>query len=427
MQYYFPKPRGKQCKNGTIAPDTYDFLQLKYEFVERSNALGRFQKFQIQFKVFNFWRGRQNLLQFTLLYGFSSRQLIFAKLGVLSQLFSINQVLDGLMHYDYVDYLRSFDSQLDDAVFDVDYTRIFHLLKVAAGVKTFYQNASSIVLEDGQQTHNIVDTKNAFRQYFTNLFFAESSTFENLLKQYVETKNSSNLPKQVVQRDNFLAPSIAQLVRLYASTKEGKAIGNDLLGGEVFKAAPEQMAFLFFPLHLKSFSNIKIPLQDCGGECLDLYKGKGDVKIRKSYRDVLLSNENCKHIGKILRPKIFMAVSDFVVPTQFGAGLNKGSTSLVRLHTAAIEQVACINKYSVTHIFVDFATAYAATFRETILGTNDFETIWKKLKSFGFNEHQIFECLGFFFPPTPCKKVPPPICLNLFNRRMILLGSILSF
>ena len=94
-------------------------------------------------------------------------------------------------------------------------------------------------------------------------------------------------------------------------TKEKKAVGNDGLGGEIFKAAPEQMARIYYPLTFKTFANIKVPLQDCGGECLDLYKGKGDVRVRKNYRDVLLSNESCRKLGKLLRPNIFCAVSRF--------------------------------------------------------------------------------------------------------------------
>ena len=117
-----------------------------------------------------------------------------------------------------------------------------------------------------------------------------------------------------------------------------------------------------------------------------------------------------------MRKLIFPIVNKISVPTQFGGGLNAGSTSHVRLHTVSIEHLAHLNGLTATHLFVDFQTAFAVAIRETILEVENFDVICKQLENFGFQLEEILELLDLFQDPSPLKQQATPHLYGLINQ-----------
>ena len=62
-----------------MSNETFQFLQLKYVFVEKSNAIGRFIKFQFQFAIFYVWKKSQHFYTYTNMYGFRNKNTVFAR------------------------------------------------------------------------------------------------------------------------------------------------------------------------------------------------------------------------------------------------------------------------------------------------------------------------------------------------------------
>ena len=112
-----------------------------------------------------------------------------------------------LFENDFIDYIATFNSRLTNATDNSDHTQVFHLLQIASGSKAKIpinsKPASSVFTNSNQLTTNIVETKAAFRYYFSNLFCADRKKFEDVVSKHVETKNSSNNPSSVILRDEF--------------------------------------------------------------------------------------------------------------------------------------------------------------------------------------------------------------------------------
>ena len=72
----------------------------------------------------------------------------------------------------------------------------------------------------------------------------------------------------------------------------------------------------------------------------DLYKEKGPLNEAPSYRDILLANEVGNTLQSSVRPVLNEQIQDDTVSTQWGSGLNNGSTEAAHLFTKATIDIA---------------------------------------------------------------------------------------
>ena len=73
------------------------------------------------------------------------------------------------------------------------------------------------------------------------------------------------------------------LRRLFAHSKRGKACGIDGVRNDYCAIAPVEMAEVFHPILTKCALRVQEPLAHKCGITVDLWKGKGDHSLMKSY------------------------------------------------------------------------------------------------------------------------------------------------
>lgn len=206
-------------------------------------------------------------------------------------------------------------------------------------------------------------SREVFREYFRTLFDGEVSSFKSLLEtdrcSLCEHCDGQGLP----DLDPAIISTWEGLAGRLSHTKQFKGVGEDLIGGEVLRRFPNIMSSLFTPLALKSTALISTLFQFKGGCLQELYK-KSRVKSKPtSYRDVMLAREVGKTLAADIRPEIVKQVAVVAVPTQYGSGLNSGSTDVGHLYVKACIDVAAAAKDTFAALFVDIKTTFASLVR----------------------------------------------------------------
>ena len=107
-----------------------------------------------------------------------------------------------------------------------------------------------------------------------------------------------------------------------------KAVGEHLLGSEVFKSAPHQAARLWLPLACKAVLSKRPPVQWTGDMLQDILKKGGAPSRVDSYREVCPADFSARLFWRFLRGRLIGAAKDSSLDTQLGAGFNGGEPRL---------------------------------------------------------------------------------------------------
>ena len=225
--------------------------------------------------------------------------------------------------------------------------------------------SSRIVGKDGRPAQSILDEKKVFREHFCNVLAGFPQAFETLV---VDDCLPSDCRLQRI--DPLVAfdviPSLSDVVAGFSRFKGGKAWGESQVCSDIFRRFPFEVGQAIYPLVLKTFSRVQPPLQWKGGVLCELFKGKGDSSSVKSYRDILLANDDGKGIMRMIRTKLLPLASSIVLESQYGGGLNGGETAFAQLFTRVVCEAAKQQKLSCACLFIDVVAAFASMLKRII-------------------------------------------------------------
>ena len=196
-------------------------------------------------------------------------------------------------------------------------------------------------------------------------------------------------------RDLDLIPTIPQLTRILASTKKGRAFGEDRISPTLLATFPMQLSALLHPLITKVTTQISEPVQWRGGMLAYFPKpGKNDGNC-SSQREVVLSDTFGKAYHKFRRQKLLESMRAKFRPTQFG-GIPKKSTAMASLLLRMQMENCRRMGLSVAACFVDVVSAFYSVRRSLIVkgqgggsASGSHEMFTSVLQYFGSTEHMM--------------------------------------
>eukprot|EP00969_Alexandrium_andersonii_P217840 9622643-Alexandrium_andersonii.AAC.1 len=112
----------------------------------------------------------------------------------------------------------------------------------------------------------------------------------------------AQLPRFLAPSEGVLAgdrchlPAISDVARLIAKAKTGRAVGEDCIPAEFYKADPMRSARMLHPLLLKSIIYSYEPFLWRGGLIHCVWKGKEDPAKRDAHRAVVLADASAKFL-----------------------------------------------------------------------------------------------------------------------------------
>ena len=249
----------------------------------------------------------------------------------------------------------------ENASYDPCTKRLFGALRPLYRPRSI--GASSVRDKHGNLTQSMGETKQAIAEHFSESLEARPCSMSSLILKDRAANIEENRNLSIDSIDWSTCPSFSEVAHTFPHLKPVVGVGEDGLGSELFKACPARMASIFHPLFFKSAIAMAPPMQLKGGHLLELFKGKGSKCNLSSFRDVTICNSAAKPLCMHLRSQSMKPLARYSCETQFGGGLNGGSTDFPRLYLDASRSIAHKNKLSFACVYIDLKSAFASIVR----------------------------------------------------------------
>ena len=355
-----------------MSPITYAIVVEAKQVSKRLRRTGRWIARSAQKFAFMFWatvagHKSDHLCQCTVVWGFVHPGVALLRAKTTGELERLSDKFRSYAELEKLVWLEACADKTLEGLTSLHQKAIHDAVKPFKP-RTSQRTARRLETSPGVDAGSFVEERYAFRNRWSKLLGGKTSTFADLVSKDRERWCDGADGDQLALLDSAALPTRTELVRRFAASKR-KAAPEDGLGGELFAAQPQRMARLFHPLLTKSFTSLMLPMQIRGGQIHEIYKGKGSQKQATSYRDVTIASEFAKTVGSLLRPRMLSTVAAVSGGTQFGSGLNTGSTDVAHVLVRAYIDVAQVLHVSLGLLFVDLSSAFASVARACISNT----------------------------------------------------------
>ena len=224
-------------------------------------------------------------------------------------------------------------------------------------------------LEDGTVAKEPLEIRTMWQQNFVNKLAGTVRSFADILSQNLETQQHKF--QQMCDKKVTLSiadvPTQHDVVQLCRTAPNNRGHGNDLLPGEIHRAAPETIGALLHPLYVKSLLRVQEPLTWKGGTISELIKGLLDASKCSSYRDILVSDVSGKRLHSWVRGRVMKVFKRVARRTQH-MGVTGLGTDMC--HHLSVSWWGYLRSRSLSgaQLFVDVSAAFPSVIRELVYG-----------------------------------------------------------
>jgi len=198
----------------------------------------------------------------------------------------------------------------------------------------------------------------AVADYFTSCYAANRTTFESAVALDKQTLGGHLHASVNIVKDAALVPPETAVRTMFSSLNGSKALSESGCGPDLYKVAARQLAALYHPLYVKSVSLTRLGATWELGMAHPLDKKPNATGVRQK-RDIRLECPPQKKLGSWLRRAAMPSAAKAVRETQFGSGLNNGSTEMAYLRQVASEGAAESRNLTSISLYADIASAFA--------------------------------------------------------------------
>ena len=297
----FGPPR-KPKRQKYITDATHQLITNMGEFQKKANAKGRSIKRAPLFFCFNWWARKCWRCEWSMVTGFLPRQ-VFSEWRLAHAMHAEARTeVNGYLLLEKNAHVAAIADDAERALEIGDSSAMHAAVRSLQPWKLYRKNPSAttrrVTDDQGNPATSYTYEREVFRQHFSNLLGGTTMQFAEAIQK---ERNYYTQRMHVPMRDAPRASSIptpSEIMKLIGVSKFKKAVGEDLLGGEIFGKCRYEMAKLFHPLFVKSILQVRPPMQYRGGMAAELYNGKGPQSDTSSYRDVCLADFSAKIFGR---------------------------------------------------------------------------------------------------------------------------------
>lgn len=162
--------------------------------------------------------------------------------------------------------------------------------------------------------------------------------------------------------DQDLIPIVEEALAVISKQSSGRAPGGDGIVAEVLKVGVAVMAEIIHPLIVKIYLSDSQPNTWRGGILHELWKGKGPIRVCRSYRGIFLIDVLAKCHHAMLRRRLMPLLEKYDPCSQSGSLPQKG-TALAVLNLRSLLRLFAVQKQSVACVFLDVKAAFDSVCR----------------------------------------------------------------
>ena len=218
-----------------------------------------------------------------------------------------------------------------------------------------------IALENGELAPTPYAGRQRWQRHFATLLCGEILPSSECVAAARQDYNA----RQHVEPEADFVPTLNEVIARFSRLQTEKAVGEDHLGGELYRTFPHELAQILHPVFAKA------ELRSCeswlwrGSLVHELPKKGKDIKLCEAYRDIALACEAGKAYHGILRTHLVPEHWSFCSQTQYGGVRHRGC-DFGNLAGRSFMQIAKVRGWSGAVVFFDAITAFASMLRALV-------------------------------------------------------------
>ena len=171
------------------------------------------------------------------------------------------------------------------------------------------------------------------------------------------------------------------------------------MGGDLLRVAAQVCAKALHPMFTNAAAHLQVAIQDKGSQLMGIPKGNKPPKI-SNQRDVALADITGKNNLKTMRSRLQKEWGNSEILTQYGSGLNEGSTVMANLALTTLINCAPKGKTAVV-LFFDVVAAFARVLRALVVDHPASKEVWAaRLRKWSFKEEDTARIMEEEFGPA---------------------------
>ena len=221
-----------------------------------------------------------------------------------------------------------------------------------------------ILQPDGQPCRDSEDIMNCWIHFFQTMEGGQRMKLDDLRASWRHSLDHARIEEQTIPLNEV--PTLLDLETAFRRVQKGKAIGDDLIPGELCHTHPAAVARLAYGPLLKLVCQGQESLLHKGGTLVPVWKQKGAQNLVQSYRSILVSSHFGKGIHRAIRQHQQTLYTEFLHAGQLG-GRPHVPVGL-GLHAAQAHLRLCQQRSrSCSLLFLDLTEAFYRVIRELII------------------------------------------------------------
>ena len=388
-------PPIRQPKQPYVTASTLECIQTKSRKMRRCNAAGRRLQTAATYCTFRAWAVLIGMWRptraFSMTTGWNSMEQLRGRQRLRKEAAEAKQQVNSLVTLEILAAADAATDLAEAAMANGSSGQLF------AAIRKFQPRRARPLIRicgsDGRPALSAIDEQEIFRDHFAKVFDGERRSHAWHAKVVVLDERPIDLVKAVGDADPRAIPTLIETASLFRVAAHRKAVGMDKIGGELFRAAPTQLAAMWHPLFLKTTLTLSPPIQFRGGVLVALLKAGVTGKSCEHFRDIGLATVAGKAFAKFYRPRLMKRCKHQIPVGQFGAGCNGGGCDLAGLGLRLFLEAYSQSKMTAAVLFLDIKAAFASMQRRLAFSDADAdEALVKAMVDAGIPMPMVLQC-----------------------------------
>ena len=360
LQEHFPVVKKKRRWNPYLGENLWKLVLDRQEIMKWSRNSKWAIRNEIMRRCFGAWKNgmgeRSNIHQMRMMLAVQEKAIM-----------ETGKRVRRAVKLDKSEYIQNELMKLEDAFRTKDIRRVFETIKTfrpsnpKARIKT--PKPLPCLRVEGEWIESYQDWANAWHQHWAAVEYASLCLYNEHMDEMIDKKSKWACKIEDIKS---AFPSLTAVENVILAAKKGKAPGQDQIPMEIYKAGGWLAAKEIFPIIAKELVHGVVPMAHKGSTAIPLYKSKGPMNERSSYRAISLQPTMGKIIARVWRPEISKVFDKISTPLQGGAKQGLGPIAhITRIRT--LQQLARANGSSFCLIVMDIESAFYKTLRHLLV------------------------------------------------------------
>ena len=212
--------------------------------------------------------------------------------------------------------------------------------------------------DDGYIT-NKTEWNRAWLDHWMRIECADEATYEHHIGNAIDKRAQLVCSKEDIQE---AWPCLSDIELILHRLKRNKAPGQDGITADIFKLGGAPAAKIIYGIAIKQIARGEVPIIHKGCEAVPLYKAKGTMEDRSSYRSIALQCSLAKILSRTWRKEIEQTMANMATVRQGGARKSLGPNAHIT-RIRCMQALATTKKTSFGLAVMDLESAFYKTVR----------------------------------------------------------------